>query len=515
MPAPPSKPPNSPGFRFTPRRADAAALLSGLALTLAFAPFSLFPLAALAPAALFLLWRGCAPGRAAWRGFLFGLGLFASGVSWVYVSLHNFGNMPAPLAGFTVLLFVAFLALYPAAVGAVQARLFRDRGLWPWLLGLPALWTLFEWLRGWVLSGFPWLNLGYAQVDTPLAGLAPVLGVYGVSLATALSAALLAALVHHHRRWPWLLSGLVLLWGLGGALDRVTWVRPAGGPLQAALVQGNIPLGLKWAPGAAPRILKHYRDLSAEAHGAGLIIWPEAAVPMYREAVPPAYWSALRELARVSGADFLIGVPERVQEESGRRSYNSLISLGRSEGVYRKRHLVPFGEFLPLRPLLGWLLEYLRIPMSDFSPGKGPNLLQAAGQPVAVSICYEDAFGEELIDALPQATLLVNVSEDAWFGDSLAPHQRVQMARMRARESGRPLLRAANTGPSVAVDHRGRVLALTPQFIPRLLQVQVRPMSGATPYVRLGNAGPLGLVLVVLLAALLLSRRGAKDTPGP
>lgn len=496
------KRPGSNLFPLPPAWADPAAAVAGALLPLAFSPFDLFPLAVFAPALLFMLWHGASPGRAAWRGFLFGLGLFGVGVSWVYVSMHYYGNMPAPLAGFAVLLFVAGLSLYPALLGWLQARLFPNPGVWHPVVVLPALWVLLEWMRGWFLTGFPWLNLGYSQVATPLGGYSAWLGVYGVSYMCALSAGLLAAGARVPGKFLRLfLPLLAAVWIAGWFTSQVEWTHPANGPVQVTLIQGNVALDDKWRPGNRRAIMERYSALTAEAPWSDLIVWPEAAIPATLEEIDPVVLDRLRGMSRNASVDFLIGVVER---GGGGRYYNSVLAIGPQPGVYRKRHLVPFGEYPPLDPLFRWLMRNLQIPMSDFSAGSpDQSPLVAAGQKLGVSVCYEDAFGEEVIRGLPQASLLVNLSEDAWFGDSLAPHQRLQMARMRALETGRPMLRAANTGPSVAIDHRGRILARSPQFRTYSLTATVRPMQGETPYVRWGNL-PVVLsgVLIVLLAAL-------------
>ena len=498
--------------RLSPRSADLIALLAGALTTLAFAPFGVFPLAVLAPAVLFVLWRGASTGRAAWRGFLYGFGLFGVGVSWVYVSLHTYGHMPAPLAAVAVVLFVAGLALFPAAAGALQAR-FADLPLRLHLvLMVPALWVLIEWIRGWFLTGFPWLNLGYSQIDAPLAGFAPWLGVYGVSFAAAVTAGLLAAAWLDARlRWRWCAPLVVLLWAVGWFAAQPDWVKPAGERLRVALVQANIPLSIKWHPEYRAGIINAYVELSERAPRADLVVWPEAAVPGYFNQLAPALVPRLERMARERSTDFLIGTVERGRDPS--EYYNSVIAVGRSNGTYRKQHLVPFGEFLPIPGVLGWLIDYLRIPMSNFSRGDGEQtLIRAAGHAIGVSICYEDAFGEEVIRAVPEATLLVNVSEDSWFGNSLAPHQRLQMARMRALEAGRPMLRAANTGPSVVIDHRGTVRARSPQFESHTLLAQVQPTDGTTPYVRYGNV-PIIMIALALLAGLGALSRTAFAKP--
>jgi len=482
-------------------------MVAGLTLPLAFAPFHWFPLAVVAPAILFASWRHATPGRAAWRGFLFGFGLFGVGVSWVYVSLHDFGNMPPPLAAFAVVLFVAWLAAYPAVLGYVQARFFGSRNGILGVLVVPGSWVSLEWVRSWLLSGFPWLHLGYTQIDTPLAGYAPWLGVYGVSFAVALSAGLLVQAWHDRRRIGTLYLPLLVAVWLGGWLaEKVEWVHPAGETLHVALVQGNVPLRIKWVPEYRQSIIERYLQLSETAPPSQLIVWPEGAVPGYLDEVGRELLPRLARLRKERSADFLFGVVEK--DETKGTYYNSVVSVANVNGFYRKQHLVPFGEFLPLKPVLNWLINYLHIPMSDFSAGAPEQPpLTVAGQRIGVSICYEDAFGEEVIRALPAATLLVNVSEDAWFGDSLAPHQRLQMARMRAIESGRPMLRAANTGPSVVIDHRGTVTARSPQFKTFVLPARVRPMQGVTPYVRLGNWPIVSALFVIILGSWLWLRR--------
>lgn len=489
------------------RRADLLALIAGALTPLAFAPFDFFPLALLAPAALFVLWHGTGGGRAAWLGLLFGIGMFGVGVSWVYVSLHTYGNMPAPLAALAVVLFVGALAAFPAAVGWLQAYF---RVLAPGLrvaVVTPALWALFEWIRGWFLTGFPWLALGYSQIDTPLAGFAPWVGVYGVGAAAAASAGLLAAAwIDRRRAWRLYLPVVAALWIAGWLAASVTWVQPFGQPLRVALIQADTPLGIKWRPEYRQAIINKYVALSEQAVRADLIVWPEAAVPDYFDRVEGTLVPRLQEIARDRGADFLIGAVER---GAGRSTYyNTVYAVGHNDGRYRKRHLVPFGEFLPLPGLLGGLLHYLHIPMSNFSSGGAHQPpLHAAGHAIGVSVCYEDAFGEEIAATAPAVTLLVNVSEDSWFGRSLAPHQRLQMARMRALEAGRPMLRAANTGPSAIIDYRGVVLRRSPEFMTFVLSGTVQPTTGVTPYARYLNTPIVVLLCLIVVAALGLRMR--------
>ena len=490
-------------FLQSPLAAIAAVLLAGALTVAAFAPLAVFPLSFLTLACLLLIWRrAAAPQAAFWAGFAFGAGLFGAGASWVYVSLHEFGMMPAPLAAIGTLAYCAILALYPAAAGWCLARLVRAP-LASALIAFPAAWTLFEWLRGWVFTGVPWLALGYGQVDSPLAGLAPLIGVYGVSFATALCAGLLYLVATGPNRLR--LAGgfaLVLALVIGQLLRQIEWTSPQGAPVRVALLQGNISQDLKFQANRYASTLALYKRM-IEASEGRLIVLPETAIPRFLDAVDPGYLEGIARTAAARGADVLIGVP--IRDPDG-RYFNSVVSLGASPSQrYDKAHLVPFGEFVPSG--FHWIVKTVAIPMSDFSLGRqDPRPLSLAGQRVAPNICWEDAFGEEIIRQLPEATLLVNVSNVAWFGDSLAPAQHLQISRMRAIETGRTMLRATNTGMTAIIDPRGGVVAKLPQFAEGILEGEVQGHSGATPYVKLGNT-PVVLVCVVLLGALVFIRR--------
>jgi apolipoprotein N-acyltransferase len=484
---------------------DLAVLLSGALAPLAFAPFDVAFVAPLSLATLFLLWLDAGPGRAAWRGWLYGLGLFGFGVSWIHESFQ-FSQVALPLAILLTALFVLYLAAFPALLGYLLARLSSGSGWVRVVVLFPAAWVLTEWLRGWFLTGFPWLQLGYSQLDWPLAGLAPCLGVYGVSWGVALSAGLVVKTLGGpgRMRWPYVLV-LAAVWAGAWALGRVTWTESSGPVTRVALVQGNVPQDIKWRPAQRQPTLNRYLSMTRRHWGADLVVWPETAVPAFYQQAADLLAELARE-GRRHGAELLTGIP--VKDHDTGRYYNSVVVVGAQPGFYHKRHLVPFGEYLPLKDLLGPVVDFMHIPMSDFSAGApDPPVLQVAGHRVGVSICYEDAFGEEVIDALPQATLLVNVSNDAWFGDSIAPAQHLQMARMRALETGRYMLRATNTGISAIIGPGGELRKIAPQFKKYTLTGEVTPMQGATPYVRLGN---LPVVLTLLVLAGLggfLSRR--------
>ncbi len=473
----------------------------------AFAPLQWSPLAVLALALLFHLWlRTDSPRRAALLGFLFGLGYFGAGVSWIYVSLHDFGAMPAPLAVTATALYCAYLALFPALVGSLQARLGAGPTVRLVVL-IPALWMLAEWLRGWLLTGFPWLPAGYSQIDTPLAGFAPLAGVYGVSFALVLLAGLIVLLATGTTRARiGAVAAIALMLVAGSALRSVEWTAPSGDPLKVALVQGNIAQSLKFEPSRYGQTLDTYRRLVLGTD-AQLIVLPETAIPRFLNTIDARYLEELARHARSNRGDILLGVP---MVEPGGGFTNSVVTLGSSPPQrYAKSHLVPLGEFVP--PEFGWIVSVLRIPLSDFERGTDrPEPLVAGGARVAVNICYEDAFGEEIIRQLPQATLLANVSNVAWFGDSLAPEQHLQISRMRALETGRTMLRATNTGATAIIDQRGAVVARLPAFTEGVLNGSVQQHTGATPYTRYGNLPVLILGALLVLAALIIALKRAR-----
>lgn len=473
--------------------------VAGAIAVFGFAPFGIFPLPILSLAVLFWLWsKADSPRQAAWLGLSFGMGLFCVGVSWIYVALHEYGYMHPILAAVATALFAAVNAALPAAAGYAQAR-FKVSSNLRILLVMPAIWTLAEWLRGLLFTGFPWLSFGYSQVPvSPLAGYAPVLGVFGVSLIVAASAALLLALwkMRWSRSGQIALGVLLMLWVGGAILRSVAWTQPQGEPLKVGLLQGNIAQDTKFEEDKLVSTLETYRRL-AQSSDARLIVLPETALPLLRENVPETYHIILREHARKNAGDILIGAFEK---EHG-KYYNSVYSLGSAESQhYRKDHLVPFGEFIPLRGVLGWFInDVLSIPMGDLASGGDQQApLNVAGQQVALDICYEDAFGEEIIRALPQATLLVNVTNDAWYGDSHAAMQHNQLSQMRALETGRMMLRATNTGVTSVIGVDGRIQAMLPQHEEGVLTAQVQGYTGSTPYVVWGNWGVLALIGLML-----------------
>jgi apolipoprotein N-acyltransferase len=491
---------------FLARRGQWLAVPAGAALALAFAPVSWVPLAFLCPALLFLLWQDATPRTAAWRGFLFTGGTFLAGTYWLYHSIHLVGGAPVWIAAFLMLGLVAIMGSYTAALGYAVARWGAASGVRRWLLLLPAGWVLVEWFRGWFLSGFPWLALGYAQLDTPLASLAPLTGVYGASLAVALVAGALVALLIGDRGERVAAAVTIAVLGVAAvALGRIEWTEARGTRIDVALVQGAVPQSMKWEPGQRERTLQLYAQLTIPHLGAGIIVWPEAALPALESDLRD-YLNTLHATARAQGSDVVMGLLR--QDRTTGAFHNSMVALGATEQWYDKRRLVPFGEFFPVPAAVRDWLRLMNLPYSDFVPGARDQApLAAGGETLAPTICYEDAYASEQLALARRSTLLVNVTNDAWFGDSTAPHQHLDISRMRSLETGRPMLRATNDGVTALIAHDGALEGTLPQFQPGVLTGTVEPRTGLTPYVRLGNLPVLVVVTLGLGAGLWRAQR--------
>ena len=481
------------------------ALVAGAVNPLAFAPFGWWPLCFVSIGALFGLWLTGGRAAAARLGFAYGVGMFGVGTSWMYVSLNTFGGMPPVLAGLCIVLLVLAMSLFPAAAGFLQGYFSARTNTVRTILIMPGVWLLVEWLRGWVLTGFPWLTTGYAMLDTPLAGLAPLGGVYLVGLLTLMTAGALLALLFDLSRVTMLLSLLVGIgWAGGWHLSAKPWTQARGGEISVAIIQNNVPLMRKWERTESNGIIADYLAQSARFREADLVVWPEAAVPDYLDRLPADFHRQLRN----HPADFIFGVLTREIVDGEWRHFNSIAAVGHRVSLYHKQHLVPFGEFLPIKGLLQPLVSVLDIPMSDFTPWRQPQKpLYGAGNLFAASVCYEDAFPAEWRNQVAASGILINLSEDIWFGDSLAPHQRLQMARFRSLESGRPMIRSSNNGLSSIINWRGGIDVTAPQFVKTVVTAEVRPRTGVTPYTVYGDNPALILGAVILVLGLLFGKR--------
>ncbi|MGA0838345.1 MAG: apolipoprotein N-acyltransferase [Pseudomonadales bacterium] len=491
------------------------ALVTGALLPLSLAPFNLWPLGLVAVGLWFwTLVRGV--GRDWLLGWWFGVGKYAVGASWVYVSIHTYGQASAPLAAGLVALFVAFVAGFAVLNALIFARV-RTGNVAADALSFAVVFVLSEWVLTWLLTGFPWLYLGHGHLGTVLSGWAPVGGVFLVSLAAALFAAASVAVViqikagvRWLRAWPCIALAIVP-WLLGAWLVRVEWVAP-GHAQAVALVQGNVDQSLKWNPGEQARIVETHRDLTNEAWDTGLVIWPEAAVTAFEHEVPQLL-DELDAEATAADATLVFGIPWATRIPGGGvEYYNAVRVLGLGDDRYLKHHLVPFGEYVPLESWLRGLIAFFDLPMSGFSSGPKdvPPLDLGHGLRGAMAICYEIVYPELVRRSARNADVLLTVSNDTWFGRSIGPLQHLEMAQMRALENGRWLLRATNNGVTAIVDAKGVVRARLPQFEPGVLRGEWSVMTGLTPYARLGLLPVSVAGAGLLLLAFILRRRGIR-----
>ncbi len=490
--------------RLSPSAAALVALLAGALLVPGFAPFGLWPVVLVSLGTLYLLVVNAGPAGALWRGWWFGLGQYGAGTSWVYVSIHQFGNAGIPLAVLMTLLFAAGLALFVMLTMFLWRRLVVVGSAWPDVVSFAAAWTLMDWLLTWVLTGFPWLFPGYAFIDTPLAPLAPLVGVLGITWVVVMMGAALGALIVGLRGRLALGAVLLLPWPVGWLAGQVQWTTPDPVPRSVALVQGNTDQATKWQRDQVTVILQNYAQLSEPYWGADLVIWPEAAITLYLRQAR----EALRRLAMRAGDGTLItGIPvwNPDPDASGGRFRNAAVAVGSGSGIYYKRRLVPFGEYVPLEGVLRGLIDLFDLPMSR--AGAGPwqqPPLDGGGFPVAVAICYEIAYPRLVADS--DGAVIVTLSNDTWFGNSIGPHQHLEMARMRALENGRWVLRATNNGITAVIDARGEIVARLPQFRAGVLTAPFRLVTGDTPWRRVGDVP----VLLLCCAALLLGGSQAR-----
>ena len=480
------------------------AFAAGLLLPLSLAPFGLWPLAPVSAALLFWVFL-TGPDRPLLLGWLFGVGKYGLGASWIYVSIHDYGHASMPLALFLVSFFVASMALFPLTQCWLYGRLRGPHRLANAFLFV-TLWVAWEWALTWVLSGFPWLFAGSGQLQGPFAGFAPLGGVLLVSLVvvlvgTLVTMALLPAAARGQRLG--LLVAALLLLLLGAGLSQRDWVEP-GAPRTAALVQGNVDQASKWQADQRRPIIDKMRGLSEAHWGVDLLLWPEAAITLY-EHQAQGLLAGLGERGAASGTTLILGLPGVEALPGGvepdYRFSNLAVAVGAGSGRYAKRRLVPFGEFVPFENQLRGLISFFDLPMSHAEAGPLQQpLLHIGNDAAAMAICYEVAYPALLNGDFPGVDVLLTISNDAWFGGSIGPHQHLQIARMRALEHGRYLLRATNTGLTAIVDERGRILGQLPQFEPGVLRGEYRIMTGLTPYARFGH----GILLIVIVGLLSL-----------
>ena len=482
-----------------------ALFASGALLPLSLAPFYLWPVAIASMAVLFRNLQEQSLKQALAKSLVFGFGMFFAGVSWVYVSIHEHGFIPAPLALIATTLFCLFIALLFALPFTLSALIPQKPA--SWLIGLPAIWVLSEWFRSWIFTGFPWLYSGYTHTETWLSGWAPIGGVMWLSFLTALAAAILSQLTQPHRNQRSVkLASLAIAAAVvsGYFLQQVNWTSPTGKNLSVVLIQPNTDQNKKWVYSELEGILQELQSQTQPHWGADIIIWPEAAIPT----TPKNVWKFLDRLdqqAKVNQTALIAGIP--TYHSSKRLFFNSVIALGANRGQYNKTRLVPFGEYIPVESLLRGLIRFFNLPMSSFSLGDADQpLLNIAGEKIATAICYEIVYPNLVANMAREASMLLTVSNDAWFGRSIAPRQHMQMARMRALENAKPMMRGTSNGVTALVDHRGEITATIEQFSAGELSGNIAPRSGQTVFSQTGS-WPIVILSLLICAGLIARRR--------
>ena len=472
---------------------------------LAYSPFNLWWVSIVSLSLMLILFSQ-RRGQGFKIGFLYGLGLFGVGVSWVFNSLYDYGEAPLIAALVMVVISTLVLSIFPATVmklyDALQANHSTSR-----ILCFVSIWVLSEWIRSWILTGFPWLLLGHTLTDSPLHGIIPIFGTFGGSALIAFFSVAIFEMVNAKRQIieSWVLA-LSIVFASVVFMSPIQWTQPLGStPVKVAAVQANIPFEMKWDKSRRNDVYQAYVDLTRDYLDSDIIVWPETAIPTFYRVANQDFIPLFEEELKFNGSELISGV--FTYEPGSERIYNSFVTLGAERQFYSKKHLVPFGEYIPLRFIFNFFQSIVTIPMSDLHPGEGSSVLNLHGLPVGVSICYEVAFGNEIIESLPEAKILVNVSNDAWFGNSFAPHQHLQIARTRSLETGRYMIRATNTGVSAIINPRGEIMSQSGQFVAEVVSSNVWPMEGRTPFIIWGNWAIIIIMTGFLLVVFIQYRK--------
>ena len=478
-----------------------SAIALGVLVPFAFAPYNLHFISILTLSVLFYYWSNSDSACESFiLGYLFGFAMFSVGVSWLHISINLFGGVNIFGALLLTYIFIAYLALYPALCGYLLVRFFKHIKI----IALPPLWLMTEWCRGWMLTGFPWLNIGSSQTDSVLAGFAPIFGDYGVTFFVCISSmAIIKIFTGNNKQKLTSVFLLITIVISSLVLSDINWTNDLKKDMDIVLIQGAIPQEQKWKPEQRKKTYKIYTSLSEPFWSSDLIVWPETAIPSFYH-MADDFVNPISSKEMSSNALFMSGLV--YQDPKSNNYFNSVLLMNEQHNFYHKYHLVPFGEYLPFKTFLSETLNFLKIPMSDFTSGDPEKKLFETGRGIfGISICYEVAYGSEVRKALPYANILINVSNDAWFGDSSAPHQHLQIARMRAIENGRYLLRSTNTGISAVIDNKGKIVTRSPQFEPHALSARVKLHDGETPFSKFGNSLILAFCLLVLFLSLIFN----------
>ena len=481
-------------------------LLSGCLIPFSFSPFNYYFLSIISLSLLFYLWtKSKSPRESFTLGYIFGFSMFDIGVNWLHISINLFGGINIYFAILITYLLIAFLSLYPAICGYISTKYFKNN----LFLSLPALWFISEWARGIVLTGFPWLNIGTSQTDSILINFAPLIGDYGVTFIVCIIASCIVKIIAGGKIN--FLIGIVpifLVFSLSILFSQINWTKSKNQDLNITIIQGAIPQEIKWQQNQDKKSYKIYSDLTKPFWKSDLIIWPETAISSIYD-LSNEYIKKIEMQKEKSDVIFVTGIIR--QNKTNKESYNSMLLIDNKHYIYDKYHLVPFGEYLPFKEILYNFIRFFKIPISNFSKSKSRlSNIDTEKANFGMSICYEDAFGSEIRRSMPHADILINVSNDAWFGDSFAPHQHLQIARMRAVENGRYFLRSTNTGISAVINNKGEIIANSPQFEKYTINENVTLYSGVTPFSKYGNKFLMILCSLILLFSYIFDQRKYK-----
>ncbi len=480
------------------------AIAAGACLTLAFAPFEWRIVAILSPAVLFYLFlQADTTSQHLKLSYIFAFGMFGTGASWIFYSMYFFAHAHFLLAATLTTLFVGLMSLFLLLLGAFTSRFRASPMVFNLLVLYPASWVFVEWFRGWFLTGFPWLYLGHSHIDNILINMAPVTGSFGVSLLSALLSGVLVLAIIGKQKQRFLAAALTAVVFIGSFLiGKVNWTTPEGEPIKVSLLQGNIPQDKKWLPESLRPTLELYQKMSNENWDSDLIIWPETAIPGYFRDHMDDLIHPLQAKSRETNTDLLMG-GFYYNEEGIPGSENSILAITPElRSIYSKQHLVPFSEYIPFLEHMRWLGKWIQLPYDSVKRGTGTTTLDVAGITAQMSVCYEDAYGNETIRGLPKATMLINVSNDGWFTGSIEPQQHMEIARMRTIETGRYMLRATNIGVSGIINEKGKIIATAPAYTTTVIKGEAQPFVGATPYVKMGNWLIIGILSSILVFAI-------------
>jgi apolipoprotein N-acyltransferase len=482
-------------------RCHFAALLLGSILPFAFSPFCLYPIALFVPGFLARIWYRLTAKQACFNGLIFGMGFFSTGVSWIYITLQQYGGMAVWLAALLTVMFILLLSLF-FAFQAFFSQLLAKKTLTYFLMLFPAVWVSFEWLRSVLFSGFPWLLLGYSQTTSLLGNIAPLFGVYGVSLFTLWASSAVILIIFSEKRMYKIISGAMLMMILSISIFSFfsSWIKQSNKQIQVSLIQGNIKQSIKWSRARLHQHLLRYYHLTQSHWDSKLIIWPETAIPTIQENIQPDL-ASLNKLAQHHHSVILTGIPIIKKEQDSIQYYNGIITIGQQRvQTYLKEHLVPFGEYLPLHPLFSWFLQAVDIPMLDQTPGsKNQPLLYVQGIKIASFICYEIAYPILVLNRSLDANIILVLTDDSWFGESAAPAQHLQIAQMRARELGRYVLFSTNNGITAIIHPNGSLKTVLPTRTVATLTASVMPIKGQTPLMRWNYYPVIVMVLILFL----------------